>query len=220
MTYNSLSTWIHLVTSGIDMWLLVNFKNDWIIILLKWISCWTKTFIDVTKIFHYMVDNKTLVLIFLLHTFSWWFSWLKKWLKNSASLDYFDQTLLLQISIFFSIETVITLSLLVIFAWKYLIHIYDELVGSQSFLLTNFIHIFQKCYSFGKEKTVVFFVFVNSLITFTVFMTQQIYFFLKNKSNNNSSPMLFEQFTTIRVKNHHMYILLQRLLKELRNPFY
>ena len=106
MTYNSLSTWIQLVTSGIDMWLLVNFKNDWIIILLKWISCWTKNFIDVTKIFHYMVDNKTLVLIFLLHTFSWWFSWLKKWLKNSASLDYFDQTLLLQISIFLSIETV------------------------------------------------------------------------------------------------------------------
>ena len=102
-----------------------------------------------------------------------------------------------------------------------MIHIYDELVGSQSFPLTNFIHIFQKCYSFGKEKTVVFFGFVNSLITFTVFITQQIYFFLKNKSNNNNSPMLFErQFTTIRVKNHHMYTLLQRLLKELRNRFY
>ena len=51
-------------------------------------------------------------------------------------------------------------------------------------------------------------------------MTQQIYFFLKNKSNNNNSRMLFEQFTTIRVKNHHMHTLLQRLLKELRNRFY
>ena len=51
-------------------------------------------------------------------------------------------------------------------------------------------------------------------------MTQQIYFFLKNKNNNNNSPMLFEQFTTIRVKTHHMYTLLQRLFKELRSRFY
>ena len=132
------------------MWLLVNFKNDWIIILLKWISCWTKTFTDVTKIFHYMVDNKTLVLIFLLHTFSWWF-WITLIKHCCYRFQYFYQS-----------KPFITLSLLVIFAWKYLIHIYDELVGSQSFLLTNFIHIFQKCYSFGKEKTVVFFCFCKS----------------------------------------------------------
>ena len=37
---------------------------------------------------------------------------------------------------------------------KSFIHIYDELVGSQSF--PNFIHIFRRYYSAGKEKTVAF----------------------------------------------------------------
>ena len=32
-------------------------------------------------------------------------------------------------------------------------HIYDELVGFQSFLFTNFVYIFRTCSSLGKEKT-------------------------------------------------------------------
>ena len=74
---NSLSTWIQPVTSDINKWLFVNLKKkkDSIIILLKWISYWTKTLIDVTKVFYYIVGYKTLVLIFLVHAFSWLYSW-------------------------------------------------------------------------------------------------------------------------------------------------
>ena len=75
LTCNSPSTMKQPLTSGIYMLLLLTWKNDSIIILLKWISLSTKTLIDVTKVFYYIVGYKTFVLIFLVHTFSWWFSW-------------------------------------------------------------------------------------------------------------------------------------------------
>ena len=61
---------------------------------------------------------------------------------------------------------------------KCFIHIFDEFVGPQSFLFTNFIHIFRRCSWLGKKKTVVF---------------------LNLRSLNNNSPRS--------TQNYRMYIL-------------
>ena len=76
-------------------------------------------------------------------------------LKNSGSLDYLDQILLVQVSIFISIDLLIS-PFWQHFSSKCLIHIYDKLSSSQSFQFTKFIRIFHECSSLGKEKTVVF----------------------------------------------------------------
>ena len=70
---------------------------------------------------------------------------------------------------------------------------HDELVGSQSFLYTNFIHIFQRCSSLGKDKTVVFF---------------HLRFFF------TTGPMTIHHTA---LKNHRMCIVLQQTLNLIFN---
>ena len=190
LTCNSPSTMKQPLTSGIYMLLLLTWKNDSIIILLKWISLSTKTLIDVTKVFYYIVGYKTFVLIFLVHTFSWWFSWnrnrwsyLTDWRIPEVWITWIKYCWY-RFRCFYQSKPFIALSVLVILPFKMFdIYIYDELVGFQSFLFTNFIHIFWRFFLLVKRKRLSF---------------------LHLRSLNDNSPHS--------TKNHGMHILLQQSL--------
>ena len=91
---------------------------------MKLIFWRTKTFIDVTKVFYYIIDYKTLVLIFLVHTLSWSLS------RNKNRWSYLTSWRILEVWItwikycwyrfqcFYQSKPFIALSFLVILIFK------------------------------------------------------------------------------------------------------
>ena len=73
---------------------------------------------------------------------------------KTRSLDYLDQYIVdTSLNVFINWNRLLPSPFWQYLSSKCLMHIYDELVGFQSFLFTNFVYIFRTCSSLGKEKT-------------------------------------------------------------------